>query len=219
MTPDSVTRGETTPRETTPRETTPRETTPRETTPGETTPGETAPRETTPRLTHLDADGIARMIDVGAKPSTERRAVAQATVRMSSATAAAIQGNTTPKAEALTVSRIAGIQAAKRTGELIPLCHPLALTYVDVTASVDVPAGRVIFTAETRIAAGTGVEMEAMTAASVAALTLYDMVKGLERGASIERVMLLEKSGGRSGTWRRDEHQLSPPPSAERRTR
>ena len=159
----------------------------------------------TDRLTHLDADGTARMIDVGDKATTERRARARARVRMSPETAAAVAANQTPKAEALTVARIAGIQAAKRTGELIPLCHPLPLTYADVEARVDIEAGLVEFIAETRIAAQTGIEMEAMTAASVAALTLYDMVKGLERGVSIEEVVLLEKSGGRSGTWRREE--------------
>ena len=161
-------------------------------------------------LTHLDAEGNARMVDVGAKPVTERRAVARARVRMSPATAAAILANTTPKAEALTVARIAGIQAAKRTGELIPLCHPLPLTFADVEARVEVADGLVEFVAETRIAAQTGIEMEAMTAASVAALTLYDMVKGLERGVCIEEVVLLEKSGGRSGTWRR-EAPVTPP--------
>jgi cyclic pyranopterin phosphate synthase len=157
------------------------------------------------RLTHLDEHGAARMIDVGAKDVTERSARARARVRMSPATAQAILDNATPKAEALTVARIAGIQAAKRTGELIPLCHPLPLTFADVTVSVDAAAGLVEFTAETRISAQTGIEMEAMTAASVAALTLYDMVKGLERGVSIEQVVLLEKSGGRSGTWRRED--------------
>jgi cyclic pyranopterin phosphate synthase len=168
------------------------------------------PGETSSRLTHLDEQGTARMIDVGAKATTERRAIAQATVRMSPETAQAITTNATPKAEALTVARIAGIQAAKRTGELIPLCHPLPLSYADVAASVDVANGRVTFTAETRIAAQTGIEMEAMTAASVAALTLYDMVKGLERGVSIEQVVLIEKSGGRSGTWRRSEQPPEP---------
>jgi cyclic pyranopterin phosphate synthase len=145
------------------------------------------------------------MVDVGAKAATERRAVARARVRMSPQTAAAVAAGTTPKAEALTVARIAGIQAAKRTGELIPLCHPLPLTYADVRAGVDVDTGIVEFVAETRIAAQTGIEMEAMCAATVAALTLYDMVKGLERGVSIEEVVLLEKSGGASGTWRRDD--------------
>jgi cyclic pyranopterin monophosphate synthase len=157
------------------------------------------------RLTHLDADGAAHMVDVGAKPTTQRRAIARSRVRMSSETAAAVAADATPKAEALTVARIAGIQAAKRTGELIPLCHPLGLTYVDVSAEVDVDAGLITFRAETAIAAQTGIEMEAMTAASVAALTLYDMVKGLERGVAIEEIVLVEKSGGRSGTWRRDD--------------
>ena len=155
------------------------------------------------RLTHLDEHGTARMVDVGAKATTERRALARARVRMTPATAAAVAAGRTPKAEALTVARVAGIQAAKRTGELIPLCHPLPLTFVDVDARVDVDAGIVEFLAETRISAQTGIEMEAMTAASVAALTLYDMVKGLERGVSIEEVVLLEKSGGASGLWRR----------------
>jgi len=154
-------------------------------------------------LTHLDADGNARMVDVGAKPTTERRAVARARLRMSPANAVAVAAGTTPKAEALTVARIAGIQAAKRTGELIPLCHPLQLSFIDVAAEVNAEAGIVEFTAEARIAAQTGIEMEAMTAAAVAALTLYDMVKGLERGVAIEQVVLLEKSGGASGTWRR----------------
>jgi cyclic pyranopterin monophosphate synthase len=154
-------------------------------------------------LTHLDADGNAHMVDVGAKPSTERRALARARVRMSPETAAAVAAGNTPKAEALTVARIAGIQAAKRTSELIPLCHPLQLSFVDVAAEVNAEAGTVEFTAEARIAAQTGIEMEAMTAAAVAALTLYDMVKGLERGVAIEQVVLLEKSGGASGTWRR----------------
>lgn len=156
------------------------------------------------RLTHLDEHGVARMVDVGAKPVTARRAVALARVRMSPATAAAIMAGETPKGEALLVSRLAGIQAAKRTADLIPLCHPLPLTSVDIDVSVDVDVGVVELVAEARTVASTGVEMEAMTAASVAALTLYDMVKGLERGVEIEAVVLLEKSGGRSGTWRRD---------------
>jgi cyclic pyranopterin phosphate synthase len=143
------------------------------------------------------------MVDVGAKAVSERRAVARAHVRMAPDTAAAILTNTTPKAEALTVARIAGIQAAKRTGELVPLCHPLPLSFVDVDAHVDADRGIVEFIAEARIRAQTGIEMEAMTAASVAALTLYDMVKGMERGVTIEEIVLLEKSGGASGTWRR----------------
>lgn len=156
------------------------------------------------RLTHLDEHGTARMVDVAGKPVTERRALARARVRMSPESARAVAAGTTPKAEALTVARIAGIQAAKRTGELIPLCHPLPLSFADVQARVDADAGLVEFIAETRISAQTGIEMEAMTAVSIAALTLYDMVKGLERGVAIEQVVLLEKSGGASGTWQRE---------------
>ena len=107
----------------------------------------------------------------------------------------------------LGVARIAGIQAAKRTSELIPLCHPLALTFVGVEGAVDADAGSIVLTAEARTTGPTGVEMEAMTAASVAALTVYDMVKGIERGAEIAEVVLLEKSGGRSGLWQRDAPQ------------
>jgi cyclic pyranopterin phosphate synthase len=155
-------------------------------------------------LTHLDDEGSARMVDVGDKPASERRAVARAVVRMSPATAAAVAAGDAPKGDVLGTARIAGIQAAKRTGELIPLCHPLALDHVDVDAVVDPAAGTVTITAEARVTARTGVEMEAMTAASVAALTVYDMVKGLERGVEVAEVVLLHKSGGRSGEWRRD---------------
>jgi cyclic pyranopterin phosphate synthase len=155
-------------------------------------------------LTHLDEAGRARMVDIGDKPVTERRAVARAVVRMSPATAAAVAAGDAPKGDVLGTARIAGIQAAKRTGELIPLCHPLPLDFVDVDARVDAQAGEVVLTAQARLAARTGVEMEALTAAAVAALTVYDMVKGMERGVEIASVHLLEKSGGRSGTWRRD---------------
>jgi cyclic pyranopterin phosphate synthase len=158
----------------------------------------------TERLTHLDADGTARMVDVGAKAVTRRRAVARATVRMSPATAAVVHAGDAPKGDVLGVARIAGIQAAKRTGELIPLCHPLGLDHVDLDATVDPAAGTVTITAEASLEARTGVEMEAMTAAAVAALTVYDMVKGLDKGVAIEQVVLLEKSGGRSGSWRRE---------------
>jgi cyclic pyranopterin monophosphate synthase len=155
-------------------------------------------------LTHLDEHGNARMVDVGAKPQTARRAVARALVRMDPATAARVAAGDAPKGDVLGTARIAGIQAAKRTGELIPLCHPLALDHVDVEAEVDAAAGTVTLTAEARVTARTGVEMEALTAASVAALTVYDMVKGLEKGVEIASVVLLEKSGGRSGDWRRE---------------
>jgi cyclic pyranopterin phosphate synthase len=152
-------------------------------------------------LTHLDQSGRARMVDVGEKPATERRAVARAVVRVSSQTARAVLAGDAPKGDVLGVARIAGIQAAKRTSELIPLCHPLALTFVGVEATVS--DEQIVLTAEARTTGPTGVEMEAMTAASVAALTVYDMVKGIERGAEIAEVVLLEKSGGRSGHWTR----------------
>ena len=154
-------------------------------------------------LTHLDEHGTARMVDVGDKPATDRRAVARAVVRMSPGTAATVLAGDAPKGDVLGTARIAGILAAKRTGELIPLCHPLGLDHVDIDAEVDAAAGTVTLTAEARVTARTGVEMEAMTAASVAALTVYDMVKALERGVEIASVALVEKSGGRSGTWRR----------------
>jgi cyclic pyranopterin phosphate synthase len=156
------------------------------------------------RLTHLDDSGAARMVDVGAKPESERRARAEALVRMSPQTAEALRRGDAPKGDVLGTARLAGIQAAKRTGELIPLAHPLPLTFADVRASVDAVEGTVQIQAEARVVGRTGVEMEAMTAAAVAALTVYDMVKGLERGVRIERIELLEKTGGRSGTWRRD---------------
>jgi cyclic pyranopterin phosphate synthase len=154
-------------------------------------------------LTHLDAAGRARMVDVGGKQASDRRALARATLRMSPATAAAVRDGDAPKGDVIGPARIAGIQAAKHTWELIPLCHQLPLSFADVTAEVDVEAGRVTLTAEARTTAPTGVEMEALTAAAVAALTVYDMVKGIERGVVIEQVELLEKSGGRSGDWRR----------------
>jgi cyclic pyranopterin phosphate synthase len=122
---------------------------------------------------------------------------------MAPETAAAVAAGDAPKGDVLGTARIAGIQAAKRTGELIPLCHPLALDHVDVDARVDAGAGTVTLTAEVRVTARTGVEMEAMTAAAVAALTVYDMVKGLERGVTVEDVRLISKSGGRSGHWQR----------------
>jgi cyclic pyranopterin phosphate synthase len=143
------------------------------------------------------------MVDVGEKPVSDRRAVARAVVRMTPETAALVEAGDAPKGDVLAVARIAGIQAAKRTDELIPLCHSLPLSMVDVDASIDASAGTVTLLAEARTSARTGVEMEAMTAAAVAALTVYDMVKGVERGVAIEAVELLEKSGGRSGAWRR----------------
>jgi cyclic pyranopterin phosphate synthase len=153
-------------------------------------------------LTHLDDEGAARMVDVGAKDVSARRAVARAIVRMSPATAAAVAAGDAPKGDVLGTARIAGIQAAKRTAELIPLCHPLGLDHVDVAGRVEEDS--VVLEASASVSARTGVEMEAMTAAAVAALTVYDMVKGLDRGVRIESVELMEKSGGRSGHWVRD---------------
>ena len=154
-------------------------------------------------LTHSDETGHARMVDVGSKPATDRRAVARAVVRVSPRTAALVAAGDAPKGDALSVARIAGIQVGKRTSELIPLCHPLVLSFLGVEASVDVDAGEITIVAEARTTGPTGVEMEALTAASVAALTVYDMVKGVERGAEITSVALESKSGGRSGEWNR----------------
>jgi cyclic pyranopterin monophosphate synthase len=150
------------------------------------------------RLTHLGEDGRARMVDVGAKPETERRARARARLRMSPDTARAVAAGQGPKGEVLGVARFAGIQAAKQTAGLIPLAHPIPLSFVDISASVEEENGIVELVAEARTVAQTGVEMEAMSACAVAALTVYDMVKGLERGVEIEQIVLLEKSGGRS---------------------
>jgi cyclic pyranopterin phosphate synthase len=156
-----------------------------------------------PRLTHLDDSGSARMVDVGDKAETKRRAVAEARLRMSPEAAGAVERGDGPKGEVLGTARLAGIQAAKRAGELIPLAHPLPLTHVDVRGVVDASQGTVTLTAEAQTVGRTGVEMEAMTAAAVAALTVYDMVKGIERGVEIERVALLEKTGGRHD-WQRN---------------
>jgi cyclic pyranopterin monophosphate synthase len=141
------------------------------------------------------------MVDVGDKADTDRRALARAVVRMSAETAAAVARGDAPKDDVVSTARIAGIQAAKRTAELIPLCHPLALAFVDV--QIEVRDDRVEIETEARTTGPTGVEMEALTAASVAALTVYDMVKGIERGVEIAEIVLLEKSGGRHD-WRRE---------------
>ena len=151
------------------------------------------------RANHFDKAGTARMVDVSSKTATRRTATARAFVRMSRETVRALKDN--PKGNPLEVARIAGIQAAKRTAELIPLCHPLALTHADV--EVRVTRGGVQIEATAATTAQTGVEMEALTAASVAALTVYDMTKALDKGITIERVELVEKTGGKSGTWRR----------------
>jgi len=152
-------------------------------------------------LTHLDETGSARMVDVGAKAPSDRQAVAEAVVILSKSTRAALFEGSLPKGDATAVARVAAIQAAKRTADLIPLCHPLALSSVTVEIEeIDVGARLVVTVATTD---RTGVEMEALTGASVGALTIYDMVKGIERGAEIGPVRLLRKSGGASGEWQR----------------
>jgi cyclic pyranopterin phosphate synthase len=156
-------------------------------------------------LTHLDDDGRARMVDVGAKPETNRVATARAVVRMSPATAAAVAAGDAPKGDVIGTARLAAIQAAKRTDEWIPLAHTLPLNSVDVDIDVDADAGEVTVAVTARVYARTGVEMEAMVGCAAGALCVYDMVKGIERGVAVERVELLYKSGGKTGTWRRDE--------------
>lgn len=154
-----------------------------------------------PALSHLDERGAARMVDVSAKIETEREAVAEATVVMEPATLALIVEGRMPKGDVLAVARVAGIMAAKKTSDLIPMCHPLPVT----GAKVDLEpagAGQLRITATVKTTGKTGVEMEALTAASVAALTVYDMCKAVEKGMRIEGIRLLEKRGGKSGDWR-----------------
>lgn len=157
----------------------------------------------TPTLTHLNAAGEAHMVDVGGKTPTQRRAVARGEVAMGAEAWKALLSGGLPKGDAFAAARIAGIQAAKKTSELIPLCHPLPITKVAVDFS-PVRSRRVVrITAEVRCDGKTGVEMEALTAVSVAALTLYDMVKAVDKGMTIGPIELVEKSGGKSGTWKR----------------
>lgn len=153
------------------------------------------------RLPHLTPAGDAHMVDVSSKEITQRTALAEAIVALASSTAEALFGGNLPKGDALATIRLAGIMAAKRTSELIPLCHPLPIDAVEVAIDRVEEGARIV--AEVTTTARTGVEMEAMTAASIAALTLYDMVKGVERGVEIRSVRLLRKAGGRSGTWER----------------
>ena len=152
-------------------------------------------------LTHLNEKGEAHIVDIGDKAATRRRAIARARLEAQRSTIDAIMGGTLKKGDALAVARIAGIMAAKKTADLIPLCHPIALTSVEV--DIAEAGGMIEVTATAETTGQTGVEMEAMTAASVAALTLYDMAKGIERGMRILAVELVEKSGGKSGTYRR----------------
>jgi cyclic pyranopterin phosphate synthase len=154
------------------------------------------------KLTHLSKGGEARMVDVSAKPSTEREAVAEGRVRMARATLDLVRKGNAKKGDVLGIARIAGIQAAKRTHELIPLCHPLAISQIEVDVAIDTNLPGVTVTARVKVAGKTGVEMEALTAVSVACLTIYDMVKAVERGMRIENIRLIEKRGGRSGHYR-----------------
>ena len=154
------------------------------------------------KLTHLDDAGTARMVDIGAKSDTQRRAVAGGIIKMSSEALAAIKAGDAPKGDVLGTARIAAIMAAKKTSNLIPLCHPLALDAVDVEFTFEPEGVRVVATAS--LTGKTGVEMEAMVAASTALLTIYDMAKALDKGMVIEGVKLLEKTGGKSGHWRSD---------------
>ena len=155
-------------------------------------------------LTHLDQGGAAHMVDVSDKAATAREAVAEAAVRMRPETLDAIEAGNVKKGDVLGTARIAGIMAAKRTHELIPLCHPLAIAKVSVDLAPDVTLPGYRIRATVKVAGQTGVEMEALTAASVAALTIYDMAKAIDRSMEIGPVRLVEKSGGRSGAWRRD---------------
>jgi cyclic pyranopterin phosphate synthase len=154
-------------------------------------------------LTHLDDDGRARMVDVGDKQSAARAARAEAWVKMDAQTLAAIQDEVVAKGDVIGTARLAGIMAAKRTHELIPLCHPLAIEFVGVEIAADAKLPGLHVVTEVRLTGRTGVEMEALVAASVAALTIYDMCKAIDRGMEVTSVRLVEKRGGRSGTWRR----------------
>jgi cyclic pyranopterin phosphate synthase len=156
-------------------------------------------------LTHIDSKGEARMVDVSAKPATERIAVAEGRVIMSKATLELIVSGNAKKGDVLGTARIAGIMAAKRTSELIPLCHPLALSKVELDIAPDAKLPGCIVQATVKVTGPTGVEMEALTAVSVACLTIYDMVKAVERGVLIEGIHLVEKKGGKSGRYRADD--------------
>lgn len=162
-----------------------------------------APRAERRRLTHVDRTGRPRMVDVSAKPPTARRAVAEAFVSLGPETLSLVIDGRNAKGDVLSAAELAGVMGGKKTSELIPLCHPLALTDLLVTVTPDRAAGGLRVRAEAATVGPTGVEMEALTAASVAALTVYDMVKGVERGVEIRSVHLVSKSGGQSGDWHR----------------
>ncbi|MBT8763832.1 cyclic pyranopterin monophosphate synthase MoaC [Desulfohalobiaceae bacterium Ax17] len=153
------------------------------------------------KLTHIDQNGQVTMVDVGHKPETMRKAIVESFVRVSPETMALLKDNALPKGDVLTTAKIAGIMAAKKTAELIPLCHPLFLSYVDVRFEIDDQESLIRVEAEARTTASTGVEMEALVAAQVACMTIYDMCKAVQKDIVIERCQLVHKSGGRSGTY------------------
>ena len=159
------------------------------------------------RLTHLDDTGRARMVDVSAKPVTVREAVARGEVTMQRQTLARIAAGTLPKGDVLAVARLAGIMAAKRTAELIPLCHPLPLSHVDVALAIDTTRARITIEGRARVEGRTGVEMEALVAVAVAGLTLYDMCKAVDRGMTLGQVRLVRKTGGQSGEFVRPDER------------
>jgi len=155
------------------------------------------------KLTHIDEQGRARMVDVSSKQSTEREAIARGSVYMRPETLTLIQKNKVPKGDVFSVARIAGIMAAKKTSELIPLCHPLNITAVNIELSIDVHKRKIDIVVTVKVTGQTGVEMEALTAVSASALAIYDMCKAVDRDIVISDIMLMEKRGGRSGTFRR----------------
>jgi cyclic pyranopterin monophosphate synthase len=161
-----------------------------------------SPADESNPLTHIGADGEARMVDVSDKAATDRVAIAEGRVRMAASTLAAILAGDAKKGDVIGAARIAGIMAAKKTADLIPLCHPVSLSKVSIDISPDEALPGLAVRAETRCIGPTGVEMEALTAVSVACLTIYDMAKAIDRGMSIEAVRLMEKRGGKSGEWR-----------------
>ncbi|HEU0237190.1 MAG TPA: cyclic pyranopterin monophosphate synthase MoaC [Candidatus Limnocylindrales bacterium] len=172
-----------------------------------------APRAERRRLTHVDRSGRPRMVDVSAKAPSARRAVAEAFVALSDETLTLVIDGGGAKGDVMTVAELAGVMGGKRTSDLIPLCHPLPLTDLVVSITPDRVAGGLRVRAEAATVGPTGVEMEALTAATVAALTVYDMVKGVERGVEIRTVRLLEKTGGKSGEWRREPDATGPRPA------
>ncbi|NNC37209.1 MAG: cyclic pyranopterin monophosphate synthase MoaC [Acidimicrobiales bacterium] len=159
------------------------------------------------KLTHFDADGRVNMVDVSGKKTTNRLAVAVGQVRMKSSTLELVQGGKPKKGDVVTISEIAGVMATKRTADLIPLCHPLPITGAKVSITIDEKLPGLSVTARVKTTGQTGVEMEALTAVSVACLTIYDMLKAVDKGMVIENIELLEKSGGKSGTYYKDPHR------------